>query len=264
MFPRPILALALLFVVALVVPIQPANAHSRLLSPPARDNDYCGAWSTLCAPCGKTKTKADANPGAVTYKRGQTIDIANNHPAGFIRLSIVPFTSAQTIDDFTAGTVHYSCHESGCKSGNATNPNGPDAPGTPVDGNRCSTKFTVPTWLKDGQYTLQWLWFGGASYYGDENRGQTDYYSCHDFTVRGGVAVNPFGKPSCPTFFGGDAVSANTARCKYFGTGAPFQCRPDGCAGSYKDGRPVPLVQCLGTKATTTTVAGKPAKATAA
>ncbi|KNE61371.1 hypothetical protein AMAG_06200 [Allomyces macrogynus ATCC 38327] len=49
---------------------------TRLLNPPARDTDYCGAWDTLCAPRGKTKTKtkAQATTGAVTYKRGQTID----------------------------------------------------------------------------------------------------------------------------------------------------------------------------------------------
>ncbi|KNE66590.1 hypothetical protein AMAG_11711 [Allomyces macrogynus ATCC 38327] len=257
------LTLAVFLLLAIGAPIRSAEAHARLLSPPARDpNGYCGAFDTgLCPPCGN-KDKSQANPAAATYQRGEAIDVVwprNNHPGGFIRLSVVPFSSAQTFDDFAAGTVQFSCHESGCKSGFA-DPNAGDAPGTPVDGNHCATKFTIPSYLPDGQYTLQWLWFGGASFFGDLNRGQTDYYGCHDFTVRGGAAVDVNAKPACPAMLGGDATSPDTSRCKFFGTGSPLQCRPDGCQGSYKDGKPQPLLQCLASKGANqpTTAAPKP------
>ncbi|ORZ32217.1 hypothetical protein BCR44DRAFT_1440694 [Catenaria anguillulae PL171] len=225
-----------------------AESHSRLLEPRARNGGFIGAFDNFVSPaCGGDGSKNNARPADATYRRGQTVPIVwprNNHPGGFISLKVVPFNGPQTQADFDRNIIQYACHESGCKSGFAGNPLAGD--NMPEDTNRCSTPFTVPTFLADGQYTLQWHWYGGGSFFGDVNRGQTDYYGCHDFTVAGGSAFNAASKPRCPTFIAGDAHNpASSGRCKFFGTGSAFSCRPDGCSGSYKDGIPKALEQCL-------------------
>ncbi|ORZ39029.1 hypothetical protein BCR44DRAFT_115559 [Catenaria anguillulae PL171] len=224
------------------------DGHARLLEPKARNGGFIGAFDNFVSPaCGGDGSKNNARPQDATYRRGQSVPVVwprNNHPGGFIKLAIVPLNSAQTQADFDNNVVQFACHESGCKSGFASDPLGGD--NAPEDSNRCTTQLKIPAFLADGQYTLQWHWFGGASFFGDKNRGQTDYYGCHDFTVAGGDAFNAGSKPRCPTFIAGDAHNpASSGRCKFFGTGSPLSCRPDGCQGTYKDGIPKPLEQCL-------------------
>ncbi|ORZ36047.1 hypothetical protein BCR44DRAFT_23586 [Catenaria anguillulae PL171] len=236
----PVLALLVLQLLSQV------DAHSRMLEPRVRVGGFLPATDPNVLPAACGGGKQGARPQDVTYRRGQTIPVVwprNNHPAGFVRLSIVPFNSAQSIQDFDNGVVQFSCHEAGCRAGNPADPLGED--NTPIDGNRCSTQLKLPSYLPDGQYTLQWTWFGGASFFGDRQRGLTDWFGCHDFTLAGGDPVNPNSKPKCPDFIPGDAHNpASAGRCKFFGTGETLACRPDGCRGAYRDGIPAALERC--------------------
>ncbi|KNE59600.1 hypothetical protein AMAG_03858 [Allomyces macrogynus ATCC 38327] len=216
------LPLVLLAAVALVASLATvADAHARLLAPEARSPGFC-ASADHCEPCGFVP-KAGARPTANVYARGQPVPVSwsrNNHPAGFVRFAIIPFDSDNTFANFEQNTVLYTCHESTCRSGDARDLNGPDPiPGTP-DSNPCNATVTLPAYLKDGQYTMQWMWFSGASYYGQPDRGLSDWYGCHDFTVRGGAPLIAKPTGTCP------------------------QCMPEGCYGSYKSGIPAALAEC--------------------
>ncbi|KNE61279.1 hypothetical protein AMAG_07021 [Allomyces macrogynus ATCC 38327] len=241
------LSLALLAAVVLAASLATvADAHARLLTPEARSPGFC-ASADNCEPCGFVP-KAGARPAANVYARGQPVPVSwsrNNHPAGFVRFSIIPFDSDTTFSNFEKNVVLYTCHESTCKSGDPRDLNGPDPiPGTP-DSNPCNATVTVPAYLKDGQYTMQWMWFSGASYYGQPDRGLSDWSGCHDFTVRGGAPVVAKPTGTCPQFLGGDAANpTDRTQCRYFGTPAPFKCMPEGCYGSYKSGIPSALAEC--------------------
>lgn len=84
----------------------------------------------------------------------------------------------------------------------------------------------------DGEYTIQWAWYGGSSFNGNAKLGQASYQSCMDFTVTGG---NPMtSKDTCPVFRGGDASFPGSDKCLVFVTGgkqdiAIPDCNPDGC-----------------------------------
>ncbi|KAI9136524.1 hypothetical protein BKA69DRAFT_1129037 [Paraphysoderma sedebokerense] len=247
-------ALAFLLIVASLAPT-PVNSHSWLVSPFARagpgsiqnvGNDAGGNWAPACAWIGKDK----ANPGRFTYKRGQSITVKwprNNHPGGFVRLALVPFGSTQNHQDFDKNIVQYNCHETDCRS-HYQPPLGGDGSQYKEGENICSVKWTVPAWVKDGQYTLQWMWHGGGSYYNNWYRGQADYYQCSDFTIRGSVSGNNTiaRRPKCPVWKGGDVHkdrNGNKNMCFYFNKGnKPHQCAPDGCPGNYKFGVPSALL----------------------
>ncbi|KAJ3372959.1 hypothetical protein GGF31_001496 [Allomyces arbusculus] len=241
------LSLVLLAAVVLAASLATVvDAHARLLAPEARSPGFC-ASADNCEPCGFVP-KTGARPTANVYTRGQPVPVSwsrNNHPAGFVRFSIIPFDSDDSFANFEQNVVLYTCHESTCRSGDPRDLNGPDPiPGTP-DSNPCNATVTVPTYLKDGQYTMQWMWFSGASYFGQTDRGLSDWYGCHDFTVRGGAPVVPKPTGTCPQFLGGDAANpTDRTQCRYFGTPAPFKCIPEGCYGSYKTGIPSALADC--------------------
>ncbi|ORZ32204.1 hypothetical protein BCR44DRAFT_62607 [Catenaria anguillulae PL171] len=244
--PGRVISLAIL-VLAIVVPVL-VHGHSRSLSLTSRWGGYCGAHNTknVCPPCGY-RDKRFARPSQTVYQRGQSIPFVyprNNHAGGFLMFAVRPFNSPQGFYDFFGNVIQYSCFESNCRSG-TSNPLGPDPPGTPEDGNRCSTRVTIPTWLPDGQYTLHWHLFGTGSYYGDLMRGIGDYYGCHDFTIRGGSRFRVSSKPTCPLFIDGDAhTPSGRGQCLHHGTAAPLRCFPEGCRGSYRRGPPDALARC--------------------
>ncbi|KAI9136525.1 hypothetical protein BKA69DRAFT_1178847 [Paraphysoderma sedebokerense] len=241
--------------VLLLLQVTSVESHSWLVAPTARGgvarNDAgTGNSAQSKAPACGWRGKNAANPSGQTFQRGQTIPVRwprNNHPGGFIRLSLVPFGSPQTHEDFNNNIVQYNCHETDCKSGYG-DPLGGDGQGYGDGQNICSTTFTIPNWVQDGQYTLQWMWMGGGSYYGDVNRGQTDFYQCSDFTVRGSAGSSnstALRRPACPVYKPGDVHSRgkNPNTCFYFNQGnKPGMCTPEGCRGTYKFGVPQELV----------------------
>ncbi|KAI9223661.1 hypothetical protein BC828DRAFT_375393 [Blastocladiella britannica] len=237
---------------ALTVMIGLVSAHSFLATPNARDSNLCAALNSgsWCPPCGWDGRKESARPSAATYGRGDVVPLQwprNNHPSGFISLALVPFDSAQTYDDFENNIIHYNCFEAGgCAS---YNPVGDSLGGDPNeygdDEYMCTSTWTVPDWVADGQYTFQWKWFGGGAYQGDEFRGVSDWYSCHDFTVSGGNYADPEAKPACPVFLPGDASNdPSQGVCRYFKAPEPLACFPEGCSGQYDTGVPSALQQC--------------------
>ncbi|KAI9189345.1 hypothetical protein H9P43_000776 [Blastocladiella emersonii ATCC 22665] len=263
--------LALAVILALTATAPTAEAHSRLLSPRPRYGAYCSyhsfATDEVCPAAGYAP-KELANPDALVYKRGTAVPIVwprNNHPGGFISLSIIPFDMEETFENFEANVVQWSCHEATCKSGYSNDLLGEDAPGTPEDGNRCSTTLTIPTYLKDGKYTARWAWSNGGGFRVME-RGHVDYYSAFDFTVSGG-SYDASSRPACPTFIPGDAHNpASKGVCKFFSTdgsnfGYPRVCNPDGCSGELRDGQPGPLRDCLAKTGTSLNAPAAPAPA---
>ncbi|KAI9223020.1 hypothetical protein BC828DRAFT_376969 [Blastocladiella britannica] len=250
---------SLLLLLALAMTSQ-VSAHSRLIHPPPRDASLCAAADAKnnCPPCGWNGDKSVAKPAAIRYGRGDVVPMQwprNNHPGGFIALAVVPFTSSQTFDDFNTNIVQYNCHEAGgCASWDPVgHPLGADPANFGEDQNMCASAWTVPSWMPDGQYTMQWKWFGGGSYFGDLYRGVSDWQNCVDFTVAGGSAVDAGAKPACPLFKPGDASNAPALGvCRYFGDPEPMGCFPQGCSGSYAMGIPKALQSCLAAHPSTT------------
>jgi hypothetical protein len=142
-----------------------------------------------------------------------------------------------------------NCHESGCKSGFPNYLQGKDDPKYGENENLCKNTFKIPKWAVDGQYTIQWAWLGGSSYYNDKNRGQQTYQNCMDFTVKGGSA--PEAKPStvCPLFKGGDPFNPAGDKCFTFVTNGNSEptmksCFPDGCYGKLVSVAPQAAANC--------------------
>jgi len=215
--------------------IQQTEGHSYISSPPTRS----GQASTMtgcrtgdggtCAVCDAKASTASSSPTVI--QRGQVLDIhwaRNNHPGGFVR-----FAWAQTVDSdnyasFDAGVQFYMCFE-----------NPPTQclplPGTADDANdntgltqtACGTTVTVPGWLTDGKWTLQWAWFGGFSVLGD-------YYSCVDYQVTGGPSTSYM----TPYFFGGDRANpGSTTQCLFRNANELRVCATEPCySGTFPAG----------------------------
>lgn len=248
----PVLHLALLLLLVSISTLPLASAHSRILSfggVPARyQKDVCQAQNCW-APCGALKT--DGNPSRLLLKRGQQIAVTwprNNHPGGFIRWAVAPFNKSDVQSNFDASVASYSCFESKCfGAGWPSDPRTGDPPGTFENGNVCKGNFTVPRWLPNGQYTVQWIWFGGGAVRGNLFEGQSDWASCADFTVVGTEPVSA--RPRCPAFIGGDAYTEAKkmlgTKCQYFGNGnRQNACYPYRCPGDYSVGYPQGVERC--------------------
>ena len=132
-----------------------------------------------------------------------------------------------------------------------------DAPG-PDWSNECTGSFTVPSWAQ-GQYTIQWVWYGGFNHHGDIHRGLEAFKSCMDFTVDGGAALVAKPATVCPVFVGGDfnnpgmngcihqvpagKPEAGMTMCEHAETGEI------GCAGEWKTSPPPEMDRCTGAAA---------------
>ncbi len=113
----------------------------------------------------------------------------------------------------------------------------------------CNGTFTIPTWVKNGQYTIQWMWYGGGSWFGEIYKSQLSFVSCLDFTIAGTETVRS--RPSCPAVFkGGDVHNpTNKNQCLYFKINgvkhmSPWDCLGGNCAGNYTSGLPYEYVEC--------------------
>lgn len=226
------------------------SAHTFLAEPKSATRTGYGVtcqpqWNDTPCCAGKGQGK----PSATTYQRGQQVEFKwprNNHAGGFIRMSIVPFQDSDSVEAFNNNVFHYNCHESKCKGWVADDPYSYD--NTPDHQNLCSNTFSVPTWLPNGQYTVQFTWFAGGIWYNDRNKGQTSYQNCMDFTISGGAAQTQKPAGQCPLFKGGDSHFPGQDKCRFFlpaGSSTPSikGCK-DGCAGSWSEGKPPGLTNC--------------------
>jgi len=202
-----------------------AFGHSYLTSPISRSdqtqsNSGCRGPACL-GPCDIPLSEATRAP--ITIQRGATINPQwprNNHAGGFIRFSWAPTSQSDTASAFDNGVNTVYCHEiGGCKPDDPTNPNGGDS--APADGSfqPCQTTITVPSYLTDGLWTLQWAWFGGAFALGD-------YYSCVDYRISGG----PSGSQQAAVYHGGDYSNPGANVCKFFNTDRLHQCVDEPCS----------------------------------
>lgn len=227
------------------------QAHSFLAEPAsARRNDFgktCQPQWSPNSPC--CASRDIAKPSATVYKRGQQVEFKwprNNHAGGFIRLAVARFQDSDSYEAFNNGVFHYNCHESKCQGFIKDDPYSYD--NTPDHQNLCSSTFVIPNWLPNGQYTIQWTWFGGGIWYNNFNKGQTSYQSCMDFTISGDEPVVPKPAGQCPTFKGGDSHFPGQDTCRYFLSSNTkelgIRTCDDGCDGTWTSGKPAALNQC--------------------
>lgn len=201
-----------------------AVGHSYVTEPTSRTNQKqtnSGCRGPNClGPC-DAPLSAKRTP-AVTIARGASITVKwprNNHAGGFIRLAWTQTSGSDVHANFDAGVQEIVCHEiGGCFPDDSSNPNGGDS--GPGDGSSraCSTSIKVPLHLSDGEWTLQWAWFGGAFALGD-------YYSCVDYKISGGAT----GPKVDAVFNGGDYTYPGQNKCKFFNTDRLHACVQEPC-----------------------------------
>jgi len=210
----------------LLLLVSGAFGHSYLTSPISRSdqtqsNSGCRGPACL-GPCDIPLASATRAP--IEIQRGATINPQwprNNHAGGFIRFAWAQTSQSDSASAFDDGVNTIFCHEiGGCQPSDPSDPNGGDT--GPADGSvdPCQTTITVPPHLTNGEWTLQWAWFGGAFALGD-------YYSCVDYTITGG----PSGSAPTPLYHGGDYSNpTNTGVCKFFNTDRLHECVDEPCS----------------------------------
>jgi len=201
-------------------------AHSYLTFPTSRgkqDQTHGGCVMPTCT--GPCEQPASAAGAGYATSRGATIQLhwpRNNHPAGFVRFAWAPTANSDSMTAFDTGIDQFRCFEAPgdlCKPGNPNAPNDGDGPDQTQTS--CGATITVPGWVTDGKWTLQWAWFGGGYALGD-------YYGCVDYAVSGGTAS----AKQNPIFYGGDYTNTAANQCKFFNTNKIHFCIKDGCPSS--------------------------------
>lgn len=201
--------------------------HSYVTSPQSRSNQAqsnAGCRGPNClGPCDVPLSKRTSNSAVHSAARGDAVSIQwprNNHAGGFIRFAWAPTSQSDNATYFDNHVQQINCHEvGGCYPDDPSNPNGGDS--GPADGSSraCTSNFVIPADLADGQWTLQWAWFGGAFSLGD-------YYSCVDYSITGGKS----GPTPVPVFIGGDYSYPNQQKCKFFNTDRLHVCVNEPCS----------------------------------
>jgi len=199
--------------------------HSYLTSPISRSDQTqseSGCRGPAClGPC--DVPLASARTPVISVQRGQTLNPQwprNNHAGGFIRFAWSPTSQSDSASVFNANVAEVHCHEvGGCGPSDPNDPNGGD--NNPSNGayGACNTNISVPLYLTNGLWTLQWAWFGGAFALGD-------YYSCVDVQVTGG----PTGVQQVPLYYGGDYSNPGQPVCKFFNTDRLGECVNEPCS----------------------------------
>lgn len=200
------------------------TSHSYVTSPTSRSNQKqteTGCRGPAClGPCDAAASRASSNPTSIA--RGASINVQwprNNHAGGFIRFAWAQTSGSDVHANFDNAVQEIHCHEvGGCGPDNKNDPNGGDS--GPADGSSraCQITLTVPLYLTDGAWTLQWAWFGGAFSLGD-------YYSCVDYKISGG----PVGAQLAPVYYGGDYTYPGQNKCKFFNTDRLHRCVNEPC-----------------------------------
>jgi len=175
-----------------------------------------GEGNPTCAgPCDKTVAQMSIAP--VTAQRGQTLQINWNrhtHPWGFVRFAWSPTSQSDNPSSFDSRVDRIVCKEIG-----GCGPSDPSDPSGGTNGIDCATTITVPEYLTDGAWTLQWAYFGGWYNAGD-------YYACVDYTISGGPSSSS--QPS-PFYVGGDYTYPNQDVCLFYSTNALHVCVVEPC-----------------------------------
>jgi len=247
-----------------------ALAHSCLVSPAGRLHEKFGFGTSLEDGSGDRRCLCNLENGnpvccssevmkhQKSYKRGDEVEASwwrNNHQGGFIRWSIVPQDQvSQDAFDSAENVLSYQCNQVGCDATyDGSGPNnwdGADKNGFMEWSNMCSGGFKIPYHLKDGAYTVQWIWFGE----GDDNNGamtaNSPFQGCVDLQIKGGKTGD---KPDCPLFKGGDLSESGDDVCAYVAVDKPTLdgvCRDSNkCSGRPAVGIPAGLDQCIAGKA---------------
>jgi len=202
-----------------------AIGHSYVTSPTSRSNQkqsQAGCRGPAClGPCDVPLNQA--RTPAVTIARGGAINVQwprNNHAGGFIRFAWTQTSNSDSHASFDSGVQEIHCHEiGGCGPDDASQPNGGDSGPSDGSSRACQTTITVPSYLTDGTWTLQWAWFGGAFALGD-------YYSCIDYVISGGAFS---AQKSDAVFYGGDFTYPGQNKCKFFNTDRLHACVNEPC-----------------------------------
>jgi len=213
--------IAFLFVSTLV---STCLSHNWLDTPVSRSNQQStqtgcrvgGEGNPNCpGPCDKTLSQTTRAP--ISIQRGASITVKWNrhtHAGGFIRFAWSPKANSDSHSSFDAGVDRYVCKEvGGC---GPSDPN--DSGGSSTNGLLCTTTITVPLWLSNGDWTMQWAYFGGYYQAGD-------YYACVDYTITGGQT----GSQTAAFFSGGDFTYPNQNVCKFYNTNQLHVCVIEPC-----------------------------------
>jgi hypothetical protein len=236
-------------VAAAALLLDSASAHSYLVKPVSRVQSSQTDMSNSmgCPSPGK---------GTVTsFEAGEKIDVKywrNNHLGGFIRWSIVP-AGQETKANFDKNAFYYTCRESGptcLPKGQNTKYAGDSSGSNTIS---CGDSITLPDWLPAGDYTLQWMWFGVGSSYGNLGWAEPQFKSCADLRLTtAGIKTSA---PKCPTFVGGDRVTKlenqGNDKCFYFRstsieTGTSYKGDNSKAQQEYKFGIPADVAKCNG------------------
>jgi len=218
------MAMTIKFYLPLILLIsQVVVGHNWLSSPQSRGDQmhtqtgcrYGGEGNPTCAgPCDRTVGQINQAPTQV--QRGQTLHLTwnrHNHPGGFVRFAWSPTSSSDSHASFDQHVDHIVCKEiGGCGPADRNSPTGA------ANGVDCGTTVTVPTYLTNGLWTLQWAYFGGWWNAGD-------YYACVDYQVTGG----PTGTQQPAYFQGGDYTYPNQDVCLFYSTNALHVCTVEPC-----------------------------------
>jgi len=227
--------------------ISTSYGHSYVTTPITRGNQrqsQGGCRGPDClGPC--DKPLASKTFTVATIARGSNILLnwpRNNHAGGFVRYAWAPTAQSDAMSVFDTNVQLYTCFEIGdnCGPSDPTQPNGGDAGGQFC----CGYNLTAPGWLTDGDWTLQWAWFGGAFSLGD-------YYSCLDYTISGG----PTSTQTAGVFIGGDYADPGQQVCKFWNTDKLHECIDEPCNNVILPGQntgPVANVEIASTSAVNT------------
>ncbi|KAJ0411140.1 hypothetical protein ATCC90586_004997 [Pythium insidiosum] len=239
---------AVCFGLAATAWLSSADAHSYLIKPQSRTNEY--SIITADSPGCPRNTV-----GKVTsYEAGETIDVRywrNSHVGGFIRWSIVP-RGQESKQEFDRNTFLYTCRESGPECRPRNNPENPlVGDGSPDNTIPCGDQITLPDWLPAGDYVLQWTWFGVGQSFGNVGWAERQFRSCADIKL---TSTGSKKKPACPRFVGGDRVTKaqnkGNNQCFYFYVNdivnTVFKGENNNAMTNYKFGVPAEVEKCGG------------------
>lgn len=215
-----------------------AESHSYLTKPTSRTNQaqtQTGCRGPQClGPCDAQRDRP-GNTAPVAIERGADLELLwprNNHAGGFIRIAWAPTEESDQHESFDKHVQLFTCHEITCQSSNfPADPLGGDSDGQALG--KCSASLTVPQQLSDGNWTMQWSWFGGAFQLGD-------YYSCVDYEIRGGGPASALSGLRVD-FIGGDVhnnrQNDSSDKCLFFNTNKLRVCSNEPCTNGNLPGQ---------------------------
>lgn len=218
------------FQLALLCSLQAtALAHNWLLNPQPRITGEAGLYGASRSQQDNCENSDTNVPGQNNYQRGQSVDaswVYNNHYGGFVRFSLVPLGQEGDKDAMNdpANFISISCMSRNC--GGRTQGysdsqydylspyNLPAQSGVPFDNsnpeNACSTSLTIPSYIEDGTFVLQWVMYGTHDSDGDKDKALPFYRNCANIQVSGGSQLTDKPQGQCNfAWTGGDRTLSN-------------------------------------------------------